>query len=498
MQEEIIVSKRSPILLYGAASIGSLMYDRLTDAGYTVIGFLDKRGDEIGRFCGLPVWTPDTLPDKLKKDETLVVFFSVKNVFEHDAIARFLTKAGLKRLIFKPRGVLVHAPAPWETQMDAAYTSLFDGEWRDELPVPLPRLYDLYGRDNALIDETNETVTAWIPVDFVFTNDYHDSGMEKWGNLNILTLFTHLEFFRFLAGDPNADYHSYLREYCEYTAKLGGRIEITNAWRQNVLRNRAEIYKEMCLSLELDPAFFHRNAPEAEWSERGYFNLTSGKHRASFLASKGHWAIPLRVSKKDYRDFLNLTEVQTVRECLSDCARPDMPVPHPYFYRAPGLGPLGYYGALAAVLGVLSKEHFAKTGRANLRGCSVLLDIRDNGAVGAFFARLGCRVYGVGRQSELSRAVMALGHMKDRVEWIGTAEDGVYDFAITDAQSEGFAQMRKAACEHCFVLCHGDGMAESAAQRLSQGQILYRTIDENGMLALYYSKTVLSGRRNDG
>ena len=39
-------SKKTNIILYGAASIGHLIFENLTYKGYNVIGFIDQRANE--------------------------------------------------------------------------------------------------------------------------------------------------------------------------------------------------------------------------------------------------------------------------------------------------------------------------------------------------------------------------------------------------------------------------------------------------------------------
>ena len=45
--ESFVFSSRSEIILYGASSIGHLMFEKLSSAGYKIAGFIDKRAEEI-------------------------------------------------------------------------------------------------------------------------------------------------------------------------------------------------------------------------------------------------------------------------------------------------------------------------------------------------------------------------------------------------------------------------------------------------------------------
>ena len=169
-------------------------------------------------------------------------------------------------------------------------------------------------------------------MELIYTNDTETF----WGNINIQALYPHISFFNFLANKREAEKESYL-EFCEQSASAIGDIKITKAWRENVLRNRTKIYQQMCNALDLDSDFFIRTAPTATWNKKGYFNLTSGKHRATFLTSKGKRYIPLSILKSDYLLWLQKEEYTTLKEELiqNEERKTQSKILHPYFYKFP-------------------------------------------------------------------------------------------------------------------------------------------------------------------
>ena len=44
------ITKLTPIILYGAAAVGRLFYRIFMQMGYNILGFIDKRYDEIHLF----------------------------------------------------------------------------------------------------------------------------------------------------------------------------------------------------------------------------------------------------------------------------------------------------------------------------------------------------------------------------------------------------------------------------------------------------------------
>ena len=94
-------------------------------------------------------------------------------------------------------------------------------------------------------------------------------------------------------------------EFCKVAANEKG-SRITKAWEKSVIKNRTEVFENMNCSYEYDQNFFVRNAAPAEWNEKGYFNLISGKHRATFFIAKGQNAVPLNICEEDFQKWINI------------------------------------------------------------------------------------------------------------------------------------------------------------------------------------------------
>lgn len=385
------VKKDSGIYLYGAASIGIIVYNNLIKNEIKINGFIDKRAKEIKSFCGLPVYE---LTDP-KISRTDIVYLSVKNVFEHEEIKNLLAKEGYQYIIYKPYNSLLGTGTKEENELAILYDELFQGSLSNQNQlVCINELQDGGTHDYAIVKEAENSVVVNIPVEFIYTNDYPKaSSMEKWGNIPIQSLFTHINFFRYLNGDNTCTPEMYLKEYCEYTAKIQNSIQITTAWKNNVLRNRTQIFEQMKESLELDPEFFYRNAASAEWNSRGYFNLTSGKHRTTFLAALGRRYVPVNISKKDYELFRNDIAVDSVKVCLKSRKNKYVYIPHPYFYRGDHNRDDGTSLFVQWFMRSIGEKLYNKYGKVNFSELKVLDMTNDAGYTARYLIRCGCDVY---------------------------------------------------------------------------------------------------------
>lgn len=381
----------SNYVLYGAASIGGLVLEKIQKVGNTVIGFIDKRAYEIGSYHNIPVWSIEEAHNYVP--ESIIVYIAVKNVFEHEKIVRSLSKKGFDRFVYKPYNTLLGCGNSIENIIAELYDKIFNGEPIDETGIPL--LSEIHGNnfhDFGLISESNDRVTAFIPVEYVFTNIYKDTPMEKWGDINISAFFTHINFFRFQAGFADGDIEAYLKEYCEFTANLTGNIKITNAWRENVINNRAQIYEQMLVASELDRSFFFRNAPTATWNDdKKHFNLTSGKHRCTFLVAMKHRFIPLNVPSTDYNEFLNLDSIKLLKQLSEDSDYKQM-IPHPYFYRGGYTVDNGCFQTLLFMARFFGKKTYELYNRVLMGKVHVIDYLSGEGEYARFLSIIGCNV----------------------------------------------------------------------------------------------------------
>lgn len=432
-------------ILYGAASIGDLAKESLEKSGLEVIGYIDKRAFELSEFNGLRVWSIESVPSEYVNAGT-VVYISVKNVFEHENIALLLRERGFIKIVYKPYNVLMGHGNQAENHIAKLYDRLFLGEIVEHLVIPQIEGGKEYF-DFAKICEEDDKVTTYIPAEFIFTNDYKNSAMEKWGNICILAFFTHINFFRFLNNQCDVGPEDYLEEYCVYTANIKQSIKITDAWKNNVIENRVQIYEQMKEALDLDPDFFVRNAAEAEWNRnKKYFNLISGKHRCAFQAAVGKKYIPLKITKDDYESFLHKSEIDGTMQLLNK-ERKEVLIPHPYFYRGMYIRDRGEYHLQAWFARYYGKKTYYRKEKVDFGGLKLVDFSNDFGNFSRFARRLGCQVWRLLRQSKLEEQINKLSYSEDIYDnaEIGLIENGI---VIIEADQLELPEVRLLAGKH--------------------------------------------------
>lgn len=337
MEQYFTVTASTPIYLYGAASIGKIVYER--NSFLNLCGFIDKRAEEIVEFMGLPVYTLSQASRFIDKDS--VIMIAVKNVFELEDIAVSLYEAGFEKIIYKSKAILDGQGQLEDDKLSETWDKMVRGDYEItcEKLLCFQNKISVSFSDKAVIQQTNGEILAYIPIELIYTNDRRD----KWADLNIQGYYPHIYFFYFLSNHKNGQVQDYL-EFVEGTAIDQGDIKITEAWKKNVLRNRTAIYENMRFNLDMNPDFFNKNAPTAVWNEKGYFNLTSGKHRCAFLVAQGYRYIALRMKEEAYNKFFNYGDVR--RYCdkieVEKSRYIATRVYHPWLYQYPCSEPMYY------------------------------------------------------------------------------------------------------------------------------------------------------------
>ncbi len=458
MKKTFSITKVSKIYLYGAASIGKIIFENLTKQGYRVEGFIDKRAEELSFFLNRPVISIDDVRD-LPEDTVIVV--AVKNVFEHDKIARILLQGNAKNIIFKAKSVLENRASGEEIRIGNIYDAFLEGEEIDLCDITQTNTVSgYYYKDYAIKSLEEKECIALIPVPFIYTNNY-ELATNKWGNVNLYAFFTHDEFFGFLGGNKEANPEYYVNEYCVYTALKQQDISITPQWRQNVVRNRAMIYEQMNLTLDLDKDFFFRNVATAEWNcDKKYFNLTSGKHRCMFLVSKGYRFLPLKISKEDYDTFCNIIQYEKLKNLLEEKDMDSMEdmINHPYFYKFTGTGMAYMYRAMHKLTNYFAKEIYTREQRVDFEKLSIKDNFICHRCFGRHFAKMGAKVY----REELSECEIQINELEQvTINKFKPSETNVYFVSDKEEAMEILNKLGKeiyVVLESSFEIEQQDGM----------------------------------------
>lgn len=386
MNDYFRISKKTKFVIYGAAYQGALFFDLLTKNGYTIDFFIDKRAFEMDSFCGRPVYSINEVVSK--EFEENVIIIAVKNVFCHDEIVSNIVACGYHNIIFKPLKNIKGVVEKEANVISTAYDYLLEGRmYAGKIPSTFSVQKYVFC-DRAIIQKEGEYVVLYLPVELAYTEK-----MEKpsiWSDIPLLLMAPHIGFMRWLEGDVDYTPDLYLR-FCEHSAICGGRITITDSWRDNVISNRTDVYNNMVDSYERDYDFFKRNAPYAIWNSKGYFNVLSGKHRMAFLVSKGSRFIPVKVSNEDYYNWENNRLLHEKMTEIKDGGvfKSKAPLEHPYMLDYPCDNKRLFFYILSRISYVISEIQLRKTKKINPSLSVINVNINDDGYLERCLSRFG-------------------------------------------------------------------------------------------------------------
>lgn len=433
MREVFKIDKNSKILIYGAVANGQKICNAFKGEGYNIVGFIDKRACEIKQVFGLPIWTLENIP----KFKEVVVIITIKNVFEHCKIVRDLIDKGIHNIIYCPKVSKSIYDNESIKKMSSIYNKIIN--LKDEVNkkeitqlnlnfIPKTKEITLYEfKDYGLINKIeNDMLIAYIPVEMIYTAQKIDEFDYNWEEKNILTL-PHISLFEYFDG-KNSLYKNQYMDFCIYTAKLNN-INITEMWKENIIKSRHIVYTEMCKSLEMDNEFFINNAQVAVWNrEYKYFNLNGGRHRVSFLCEKNYEVVPLKINAKYYNTYLNYEKLNNVINFIikNKIDLVNTPIPHPYFYRFPARKTRYLNLIINTITRFISRNMLKEFGKIEFKNLSFLHIGYDDGALKRHFSKMGCDVIGYGECGEFESLLNNLFYV-DNINYLHYDELKSYD-----------------------------------------------------------------------
>ena len=418
------------ILLYGAGTKAKKYYTTLKEQNIPVIGFIDKRGSEIKYHNGLPVFSLEKLKE-YANSEDIVIMVDVKNVFEHDEIAMSLMELGFFQLLFRPGRVLRGNANDQEKQLNYIYDQILNGmaDFEEKIPI-LDEIRLPVIEDAALIREENDIVIAKIPVPLVYTSN-RVINPEGWTDSNVSTCYPHIYLFKKMLGigENSSDYIKMCASFA-----LQKDVAVTEAWKENVIRNRIDVFNNMENSYNFDYDFFARNAVEGTWNEEKYFNMCSGKHRATFLLAKGQKYIPLKVNKNDYQNYVNYIVAKKVTDIMkrNKCFKLFAPIEHPFFMSYPCENAQLFYQLVIEGTAAFSRFLREQSGKMQFKGKSIFISMDDCGFLRRHFQRMGLIIFSSSgyKATELETALNELLYVQVKKFTLNNTQ--TVDFAIID------------------------------------------------------------------
>lgn len=387
--------KNNMIWLYGAAATGVITERCMEEQGFTTEGFIDKRADEIKILNGKKVLNLEQFVETTR-NKSVVVIVTVKNVFEHERIAMDLVKEGINNIIYFPYNTLKGGGSEEEKILYVISDIISKRKKINEMRIPKTFSFCTVKLNDALkVSDSKNKVKVFLPFCMVYTDKKYKTAKLIKGDKdttyldkNIAMLNPHIQFFEYLLGDVEADYNLYL-ECCEASAKRLSAFATTERWKENVFRNRMEVFENMNREYEMKSSFFIESAPDVEWNNNGYFNLISGKHRAAFLMAKRDWYIPVTINKNEYNYLFRDEDVSQIKNLIREknVYNISVPVEHPLFADVPCYTNTFWYGTLQKICFYMSKNNWVLN-----KEQKIIIDIRDFGFFSRFFKKMGLEV----------------------------------------------------------------------------------------------------------
>ena len=330
--------EKSSIWIYGKGGTGIRTARVLEKAGFEVAGFIDKRAHEMATGEWLII-TLQEAAEKVQDKNTAIVVICLKDVFQHEIIARDLRKFGFYQLIYKPAAFLNGGDEDSVIQrVNDIYERLVEGGYPPLMPCVIPRIYSapVHLHDRFLIEDYGETVLAWVPIELVFNYaecfDYPKCNMPLM--FGLIGLYS-----AFLGNLCQKEYDDALQDFYLYCGEWLHRNGISTEEKPltGFLDSRAGVFQNLEKLAEINTGFFQQNAPTATFLDGAFYLASSGRNRVAFQIAKGYKYVPLRLAKADYTVWCDLAMVHAVERRLGEEAGrlSFAPVAHPYLVDLP-------------------------------------------------------------------------------------------------------------------------------------------------------------------
>jgi len=328
----------SSIWIYGKGGTGMRTARVLSEAGFAVDGFIDKRAHDM-EGDDLPIVTLTELVQRFPDKGQVVVMICLKDVFLHEELAHDLLAVGFHRLIYKPASFLKGGDTNDVAQQ---VNEIYERVVEDGLPpiaaclIPWTQRIPVQLVDRFLIRDCGETVLAWVPVELVF--NYPDS--PDYPKCNMPLMFGLVGLYSAFLGElSSGEYemamHDFYLDCGEWLHR--NHLGVEDKPLSGFVDSRAGVFQNLEKLVEINREFFQTNAPAAAYERGKFYLVSSGRNRVAYQIAKGYKYVPLRLAKVDYEAWCDLPMVREMEQYLSkeNGRRLFAPAQHPYLVDIP-------------------------------------------------------------------------------------------------------------------------------------------------------------------
>lgn len=442
----MIITRHTPILIYGYGTRGVRISSILHNHGLHVEAYIDRNAARYaGQAIDYMIYGLDDIGSRKIDFSKSVVILAVTNVFEHENIANTLNKIGFKFIIYKSFQSNVFGRRC--NELYDRVVDIFGALSIENMDVPE---FESAGETNEMAVIDQETVMAVVPVNLLFgvTKKLYFESLrfksselvDKIADKSILYFNISRGLFSYFMKEQ--DINKWKRYFEIYAANriaqtfddAGERIPDGEDLERH-LNERYIVYQNMEKLFSRSVDFFYQNPPSVIWNEKGYFNIEDGNNRACFLLNKGIYEIPCRMRKRDYEAWFNSNEkIERVQEVLRRTGLSlRAAIPHHSFSEYTVKYYTWSYQKLECICGWLWENEITVVNASVLEMCS------QNDLCGQHMARMGADVTSIKTKEwiELCKSIDELLYVCG-IQYVQRLEEAVdqhYDLAIFACES---------------------------------------------------------------
>lgn len=293
------ITKTLQIYLYGYNTISERLSIQLKQAGYQVMGIIDRNAGVYNDTNSFTVLTMEQLCMVTIDKEKVAIVVCVRNAMLHRQIVENLINCGFGNILYIPMENL--GDREITRKMMYAYHSFLDGNF--ELMNEIPKtniIYSYNNKDNRLIYDEGEQIIFYCDIEDIFVPD------EKWYSQKSPYV---LEIEDFLFDVPIIHSYQHRELFLYYKGKVDDPVSGSNfikntiGWEQRK-KDRIDLWNLFVEWLQQGMYMFSIHASSARWNKKGVFYLTDGGHRIFFLYHHNIFRIPVRATKEDYKEYI--------------------------------------------------------------------------------------------------------------------------------------------------------------------------------------------------
>lgn len=282
MRKTFDLTHNSKILIYGCGNMGRNIAHELILQSYNVVEFIDRNASQIKSWNHIPVIDFKQMADIENINEHIVLVV-LHNGMSHESVAFECYQYGIINIVY----LAMHVSRSYEDRYAMRRIYKYLCSYQFELIKKVP-VYEMFGdniKSPKIIDIYAGEVAFWCPIEKI-----NAASVVAPNDICKIKDFTpYANFFRWLKGE-DVSVDAYLRCTGRYSEEL----------RINWIEERKELYEIYLDALKYDLTFFTDAPSPCIWNPKGFFMLTEGATRGSFLISEGYNEIPICVSESDY------------------------------------------------------------------------------------------------------------------------------------------------------------------------------------------------------